>query len=417
VIESVVRNVVDSADSSALRGGVGGGGAPPALDIRASVGTSTSPTSTGTKAVTGVGFQPKVVLPFGCLQAADGAGVPVTMGLGAFTAAAQAYASVSSANGVTTSSTNRRHSASNGWGILSGASVVEEAAYSSFDANGFTLNWSTVLTTARILNHICLGGADLEVSLVQCQMNGTNAAQSFAHGLSGAPTGVLFFNSNTVSVPPNTVVDLFMSIGAWAGGNQFNAALVSANGVTTTLAKRMLSTSGVMSLILNSNLRQMSVATVNATNVNVTYPITTTANTEYFWMLAIRGAKCQVGTFDTNGSTSPLTISTTGMTPKLFLPVFVPLGVDNVGTVNSELILSIGACDGTNNVSCGISDQNGQTTTNARRFQSSSSLAEYTLGTKVFEGTAAFSGESVVLTPTTNLGATYGQGGYLVIGS
>lgn len=195
---------------------------------------------------------------------------------------------------------------------------------------------------------------------------------------------------------------------------------MSSNGVTTTTTRRLLSTSHV----LNGNfdpsgpLRALAVGSVDATDVNATYPITTSAFAPYFFMLAIRGAKCQVGTFDCNGSTSPLTITTTGITPKLFLPVFVPNAVDNPGTVLDSLLLTIGASDGANNVSCGISDQTGVTTTNARRWQSSNKLAEYWVdGTKYFEGTAGFSGESVVITPTTNTSSLFGQGGYLVIGS
>lgn len=392
------------------------------LDIRASVGTSTSPTSTGTKAVTGVGFQPKVVLPFAVDIDAVGTGTSARLGLGAgLSSSNRASIGVYSNNGVTTSATNRNHQNTRINLTHSGpVTVNQEADLTSLDADGFTLNWSTVAASARILNHICLGGADLEVSLTQQQMNGTNAAQSFAHGLSGAPTGVLFLSSIQGVVPPATAAAMWMTIGAWAGANQFSALSYSRTGVTTTLTNRALLTNAVLGSVVNGTTtldRTMAVSTVDATNVNVTYPVTVGAGQIYFWMLCVRGAKCQVGTFDCNGSTSPLTIATTGITPKLFLPVFVPGGVDSVGTVLSDLLLSIGASDGTNNVSCGISDANGVTTTNARRFQSSTSLCEYsTGGTKSFEGTAAFSGESVVLTPTTNASTTYGQGGWLCIG-
>jgi hypothetical protein len=170
-------------------------------------------------------------------------------------------------------------------------------------------------------------------------------------------------------------------------------------------------------VLYETNDRAMSISSVDATNVNVTYPITAVAHQIRFILLAIRGAKCQVGTFDCNGSTSPLTIATAGITPKLFLPVFLSQGVDNLGAVLNDINLTIGASDGTNNVSCGITDANGVTTTNARRYQSSTSLVEFnTAGTKTFEGTAAFSGESVVVTPTTAL-TNFGQAGYMVIGS
>jgi hypothetical protein len=270
---------------------------------------------------------------------------------------------------------------------------------------------------AYILNHIALGGADLEVSLTQHQMNGTNAAQSFAHGLSGAPTGVLFFSVNLSTAPATTAVQCSMGIGAWAGGNQFVGNINSVNGVTTTDTKRVLSTTAVVAHSTSAAIRWMAVDSVDATNVNVTYPVTGDATQRYFFMLAIRGAKCQVGTFNTASSN---TIVTTGITPKLFMPVFVPTGVGSVGSVLNDLMLTIGASDGTNNVSCGISDENGKTganSTNARRFQSSTTLCEYNVtGTKSFEATAAFSGESVVITPTTAL-TNFGQSGYMVIGS
>lgn len=164
--------------------------------------------------------------------------------------------------------------------------------------------------------------------------------------------------------------------------------------------------------------RAMAVSSVDATNINCTYPITTVSPQIFFWLLAIRGARCQVGTFNCAGSLSPLTINTPGITPRLFLPVFLPGGVDNVNTVQNGLELTIGASDGTRNVSCGITDQNGVTTTNARRFQNSSAIQEFNnAGTSVFSATAAFSGESVVLTPTVNTSSAFGQGGFLVVGS
>jgi hypothetical protein len=394
-----------------------------ALDIRASVGTSTSPTTTGTRAVTGVGFQPKVVMPFGVMVTGEGSGSSVVLGVGAGTSVSnRASVGVSSQNGATTTNTLRRHDNSKVFTTIGDSGgVLLDADLSSLNANGFTLNWSTVQATARILNHICLGGADLEVSLTQHQMNGTNAAQSFAHGLSGSPTGVMFFTVFSPTAPPATSTFLTPSIGLFAGANQFCATLHSSHGLTTTFTRRILTSTSVINDVTGAGVvaRSMAVSSVDGTNVNCTYPVTSGTGQAYFWMLAIRGAKCQTGTFDCNGSLSPLTINTPGITPKLFLPVFVPVGVDSINTVQNAVALTIGACDGMNNVSCGITDGNGVTTTNTRRYQHSTTLAEYTItsGTKVFEATAAFSGESVVITPTTNPDVNFGQGAYLVIGA
>ena len=393
---------------------------PVALDIRASVGTSTSPTSTGTKAVTGVGFEPKVVIPFGVPNTSSGAVGTSLGGLGCSDGTNQAAISLGSANGITTSQTFRRHTNAKSftWTVNS-STVGEEAALSSFDSDGFTLNWTTASATAYILNHIALGGADLEVSLTQHQMNGTNGDESFAHGLTGgAPTGVLFFSACISTAPPGTSATLYNSLGAWSSSSQFGAAIYSNNGVATTNTRRALFNNAVLPWTGPSMLRSMGVASVDATNVNVTYPVTTNSSQLQFWMLALRGAKCQTGTFDCNGSTTPLTIDCTGITPKLFMPVFVPDGVDSPNVVSTHGYFAMGASDGTNNVSCGITDRSSVTTTNARRFQSSTSFEEYSnLGIQQFEATASFDGESVVVTPTLNTNTSFGQGAYIIIGA
>jgi hypothetical protein len=423
MIRSVTRSTIGKTTSRVVGGGAAGG-SPAALDILAHVGTSTSPTSTGTKAVTGVGFTPKVVMPFSMVAGnafGDGATTLASLMIGAAVSPSNNAAIwARSTNGLTTSSTSRRHSGSKC--ISTDSPVVVEADLDSFDSDGFTLDYTNpYVVAALLLNHICLGGADLEISLTQHQMNATNDPQSFAHGLSGAPTGLLFFSVGNPTTPPATSGVLIHSIGVWSDSGEFSASLYAINGVTTSSTRRRLSDSGVLAFHgggSGSINRSLSVASVDASNTNCVYPITNTSTEIYFWMLAIRGAKCQVGTFDCNGSLDPLTIATPGITPKLFLPIFLPGGVDNINTVQNGLLLSIGASDGTANVSCGVSDLNGVTTTNARRSQSSTSLCEYdSFGTKGFEGTATFGEESVILDPTTNASSVFGQGGYLVIGS
>lgn len=394
-----------------------GGGGSATLDILAKVGTSTNPTSIGTKAVTGVGFTPKAVLPFGCWNVSDGVVDELVLSLGAArTTSSRAAVSVSARSLITTSATHRLHTATKAISHVYNGATNYDADFSAFGADGFTLDWSTV-GTARILNHICLGGADLEVAIVQGQMNATNTAQAVAHGMTGAPTGGLGFFAVNSTAPANISTILKLGVGAFAGSSQWGASIYSNTGVTTTATRRLLSTSHLMADLTTAVQRSIAISSVDSTNVNFTFPDTTAATQYYFWLMLVRGAKCAVGTFNANGSTSAINLATTGLTPKLFLPVFIPNGVSSAGSVSNGLVFGLGASDGTNNVSCGISDQDGQTTTNARRFQSSSALCEYNAaGTKSFEATAAFSGQSVVVTPTT-AAANFGQAAFLVIGN
>ena len=391
-----------------------------ALDILASVGTSTSPTSTGTKAVTGVGFQPSLLFDFGVFPTADGATTQGLIGLGgAASTSARGAIAASSSTGVTTSATSRRHTNVKCFTALdqSGATFLE-ADLSSFDSDGFTRNWSTVAASARILNHIALGGADLEVKLTQHQMNGTNADESFAHGLTGgAPTGVLFLSAILSGSPPITSTQGQTSIGAWSALSQFCAATYSRDSATATTTRRVLkNTCVVTDLDITGTQRDMAVDSVDATNVNVSYPVTS-GSQWYFWMLAIRGAKCKVGTFDCNGSTDPLSISCAGITPVAMRLVNIPTGVDSINTLQNNAHLGIGWSDGTNNVSCGITDENGRISgTNARRFQDSDDIAQYDVaGTEKFRARVTFSGENAIITPAVcNDG--WDQGAYIIIG-
>lgn len=393
---------------------------PLTLDILASVGTSLTPTITGTKAVTGIGFQPKVVMPFTALQpsTASSAGANTTFGIG--TASLAASVSSSSQGSLTTSNAYKRHT---GAAILSAlasdASLYAEATLASRDASGFTYNYTTVQLTSMVVNHICLGGADLEVSLTQHQMNNTNAAQSFAHGLSGAPTGVILITALNSLSPPVSNAHASMGLSFYANGVQQSSAVQMRNALTTTATSKILSPGLQAQSGTNAAwLRAMNITSLDATNVNCSYSGAGSTAT-HFWMLAIRGAKCQVGTFDCNGSLDPLTISTTGIIPKLFLGCALAECVDNYNVSRDHVNFSIFASDGTNNVSCGMTDLDNVTTTTTYRHQSSTDLQEITAvdGAQRFSATASFSGQSVLLDPTVNQGISWGQGAYIVIGA
>lgn len=399
------------------------GGTPvPTLDIKANVRTVDSPASTGTQATTGVGFQPKVLLPFGVANIGEGGATHVLLSSGAATSSSNRYTnSIAAQTSVSTSNTNRSTSSMYGYyQPLWDETTFEAADLDSFGADGFTLDWATVTAASRTLNCVSLGGSDLEVSLTLHQMNTNNAAQAVAHGLSGgAPTALLFGSATNANAPPSTIDNLLFSYGAWAGSSQWCSSIASTHGVSTSNATRRLETNTVVSWYLSgASRRSFGVSSVDSTNVNLSYVDTTvTAFQPYFWMLAVRGCTAKAGTLDANGTTSPFSITTTGVTPKLFLTSLVPLGVDSPGTVSGNLLLTMGASDGTTTISAGVSEESGLATTNCRRWQSDSTLVEYNVaGTKASESTIGFSGESVVVTPSTNAGTSWLQGGYLALG-
>lgn len=327
----------------------------------------------------------------------------------------QAAISCASQHSVTTTVASRRHSNTNVVSTLAGAgTLLKEAGVHRLTSDGFALNFSTA-STARIFNHVCLGG-DIEANIVECQVGASSAPESFAHGLSGAPTAILFFSIINPLSAPRTSTVLLKSVGLWSSNGQFCATAYAANNVATTVTRRSLSSGITLAFTTGSFIKTMAVSSVNATSVNVTYPVAS-ADNPIFWMLCLRNCNARVGSFDLNGLTGPQTISLPGVTPRLFLPVLVPNGVSSLGSIVNGLNMTIGASDGTNTVSSGTSDQNGVSTTNARRWQSSNDLEEYDVnGNKIFDATVSFVGESIVVNPSLNTSGV-GQGAYLVIGS
>jgi len=263
--------------------------------LMASVGVSTSPTSNSSKSVS-IGFRPKLVIPFGNLdnQNRSTSSALFSFGAGSSSSAMAAYSLVS-VNGLTTTEATKHKTTSKIISQLTTTgSVLEEASLESFESSGFTLDWTSTNAAERILNHIAIGGGSLKCSVTQQQQNGTNAAQSFAHGLGANPTAVMFFSGLSSTAPPETTTTIKNSIGCWAGGEQFSVGQYAIDVVGTTNCRRALSVNSVMQDISTTFRRTMAVSTVDSTNVNCTYPVTTTSADRRFTMVAISGCKSQV---------------------------------------------------------------------------------------------------------------------------
>jgi hypothetical protein len=129
------------------------------------VGTETQKTSTGTKATTGVGFTPKCLILSSHCSATTGALVTdaARLSFGTTTGTSNNVsqwmgdvdnAPVTVAN--TIMSVNKCIVMATE-GVLATPTTNAEAALSSFDADGFTLDWTTADATARVFGYVALG--------------------------------------------------------------------------------------------------------------------------------------------------------------------------------------------------------------------------------------------------------------------
>lgn len=173
-----------------------------ALSVK--VGSFTQPAVTGNQAVTGVGFQPKAVLFFGTRQTADGNAVDACHFWGAATSAADRWAgSTLSRDAAAASVVHVGKKTDKCYVVLQhSTTVLAEADFVSFDSDGFTVNWTTADATARVVNYIAFGGADL----VSAKAGNFNTI---------AVTGAQ--NVNTVGFQPSTVMLFGVTDGTGTG--------------------------------------------------------------------------------------------------------------------------------------------------------------------------------------------------------
>jgi hypothetical protein len=125
--------------------------------VKAKVGFDTQKTSTGTKATTGIGFQPSLLMFLG--NPITGSTIRTFWGgmlFGAYDGSTQVAYQSSMAGGDGAAAKKRYSLDTAILESLSGGTVLSEAAVSSLDGDGFTLNWTTADATAREFQYLAL---------------------------------------------------------------------------------------------------------------------------------------------------------------------------------------------------------------------------------------------------------------------
>lgn len=172
------------------------------MALSAFVGSFTVPSSTGAKAVTGVGFQPKAVFFFGQRMSADGATSNSPNGdmlrFAGMATSSLAQGSVDtnddfSAVGLTASSQSTQCIR------MRNALTVEQykASFTSMDADGFTVGFSVANATAYVVNFLALGGTDLTNAKVISFSTATATGNQAVTGAGFQPDAVILIASET----------------------------------------------------------------------------------------------------------------------------------------------------------------------------------------------------------------------------
>lgn len=198
------------------------------------IGNFAANTSDGNQAVTGVGFQPEAMLNFGINNPApaDSDINNWVFSFGGAISSTERFATAhSSRNSQATSVAKRRGSADAVYYGLNNAGTERSIAdFVSFDADGFTWNWTPAPASADIIFFVCFAGGQYDVGEIQSQTGTGNFSTT---GVGFQPTGGMWTSAHVANSTIASGNELSLGV-ASASGEQFAASETDEDGQGTT---------------------------------------------------------------------------------------------------------------------------------------------------------------------------------------
>jgi hypothetical protein len=227
----------------------------------------TQRTTTGTQAITGVGFQPKLVIFTYSQNNLNG-------GYGVASSSTSRWAcSYSMAGGASMSSTNlvsRIQDTTKCISLLNSGGVTTTmcaADLTTMDADGFTLNWTTATSTTLQCRYLAIGGAgQFATGTFTKSANTTDTTQTINAGLATAPGAYMVFGAATTS---NTATQTGwrQSIGGSDGTSYNSCCCEVKTGVINTQARRYSDSGGGANTVQRQRAVPASVSAAGANEV------------------------------------------------------------------------------------------------------------------------------------------------------
>lgn len=219
-------------------------------DLSVAVGSFAGKGSTGTLAVTGVGFKPDALILFGTRGSA---GTDAHMSMGFANADDEFSVSGCSEDAVGTSDT-RSQLDNYIWQNVSDASdsIIVTASLSSLDSDGFTLNYSAASGTHDIY-YIALKGCRTFVGSTSNGAASSPPDSSIAYATGFAPIATLVMTDGKASASPGPTADNRFNFGVGvSSSDQRSAGFADNDAVGTTESEQSHSETRFMEMFDNS---------------------------------------------------------------------------------------------------------------------------------------------------------------------
>ncbi len=294
------------------------------MGLSVKTGSFVTETATGSKAYTGLGFQPKVLL----LWSVGG----VTAG----TFRTGAYTSV----GFGTDSTHR---AALGWSSQNGQNFSNcartqgpnvldlvqwdvtthiRADLVSMDSDGFTLNYTTVNATAKIVHYLAIGGSDITSCTVLDWPCGVATGNKVVTGVGFQPDAVMHLSIGEPSSGSSLQADARLSFGMMeAGGGQWSNVIYSVDNSGTSDSQRHQQTGKCIQKLTTTPSVNMAAQFVSMDSDGFTVNFTSvTGVAERVFSLCLKGGSHSLGSFSAITSGGPAQDSPSlGLAPLTYL--------------------------------------------------------------------------------------------------
>jgi hypothetical protein len=312
--------------------------------------------STGSQSYTGVGFKPKAVIFYsqGCSDV-NAWHTATETGLG-FAASASQYATVGGSlayNQTVSSHSHRLFYSDKAYGSEWDGTAYGVFTLTTFDNDGFTVNWTTAGQANHNIMYLALGGTDITNAAVVSFVSPTTATTKAVTGVGFKPDLVILIGDEDTQARIST--GFAQCMGAFDKyGNQWARYAYSVHGAHPSATGTIQSTANCY---IGSNetatvTQRAAFTSMDNDGFTITYGVAD-GSARYVGALCIKGGNYEVGswakTTGANGSTDVVPLSTlTGSTPGAVL-LTTDAHTYSEKTRQAGCRWSIGAGDGTNN--------------------------------------------------------------------
>lgn len=289
------------------------------MAFNAKTGSFTKNTGTGNQSVTGLGGTPKVLIMWTAYNTTSSDPPTInndySVAWGMTTGASESYStSISSQYNVGTSNRSKRAAAKALTVVQYGETTLAECDLVSFDADGFTVDWTTNSGGAQIIHYLALWGSDITGQKVFTWTSPTLTGNKSVTGAGFKPNLLVFARPvSTSSLPVSaTGADLALSF-IDASGNSTSLNVGGDDGVANPDHKtfRTLKTANSTILTNTSATTREASTWVSMDTDGFTLNYTTANAADLVGCLAIQGPRVKVG----NSLINPANVTGVGFTP------------------------------------------------------------------------------------------------------